>query len=67
MITENQSAWLKEFLYSICQTDVDRNEIPEILETFRKLWHVAKAAKENTYQRSPRLMEALAAIKEPAE
>lgn len=63
MITDHQLAWLREFLEGLCNTAADRSEVEEIVDTFRKLWMVAKAAEKNPYQRSPRLAEALAAIK----
>ncbi len=63
MITNHQRAWMKEFLMSLCESEVARRNVEEILETVRKLWHVAQAAKENPYQQSPKLKEALEAIK----
>lgn len=65
MIDEKQIGWLKEFLFSVCVEEVDRNEVDEILDTFRKLWVIAHASIQNPYPRSPRLTEALGAIKAP--
>lgn len=65
MIRDRQITWLKEFLSGICVTEADRAEVEEIVDTFRKLWRVALAAAQNPYKQSPRLTEALDAIKEP--
>ena len=67
MIQEKQLSWLSEFLKALCEKPEDRYEVNEIVDTFKKLWHVAQAAQKNPYPRSPRLTEALAAIKGPAE
>jgi hypothetical protein len=65
VITEKSAGWLKEYLRERCLTDVDRSNADEIIDTFRKLWTLAKACEENPYPRSPRLKEALAVIKKP--
>ena len=63
MIEDKQMGWLKEFLRRICESPEDQIEAEDIVDTFRKLWVVAKASEQNPYPRSPRLMEALAALK----
>ena len=65
MISDHQISWLKEFLLGLCDNAADRSEMEEIVDTFRKLWRVAKAAEQNPYPRSPRLIEAIAATKGP--
>jgi hypothetical protein len=66
VITDHQLAWMKEFLEGLCETPEERGQVKEIVDTFRKLWVIAKASKHNPYARSPRLSEALAAIEPPA-
>ena len=65
MITEKQTSWLKEFLLGLCENTEDRQEVEEIVDSFRKLWRVALAAEQNPYPRSPRLKEALESVKAP--
>ncbi len=44
MITDKQIGWLREFLAALCSTDADRMNATELVETFRQLWKVARAA-----------------------
>ncbi len=67
MIQEKSHAWLKEFLLGLCTKKEDRNDVDDIVDSFQKLWRVAKAAEKNPYPRSPRLNEALSAIKDPEQ
>jgi len=63
VIDEKQIGWAREFLHDLCNTSVERQEVDAIINTFRKLWVVVKASEQNPYPRSPRLEEALKAIK----
>jgi len=67
MREQKELSWMEEFLLRLCDNPADRAEVAEIVDTFRKLWRVAKAAEQNPYPRSPKLSEALASIKEPAQ
>ncbi len=63
MIRNENLRWAREFLLDLCEKNTDKDEVNEIMDSMRKLWHVAKAAEMNPYPRSPRLAEALASIK----
>lgn len=67
MIRNENLSWVREFFIGLCDNDADKAEVHEIVESLRKLWHVAKAAEQNPYPRSPRLQEALESIKEPGQ
>ncbi len=63
VIRNENIRWLREFLLDLCEKDADKAEVQDIVDSVRKLWHVAKAAEQNPYPRSPRLKEALASVR----
>lgn len=65
MITDKNTAWMKEFLLGLCEKAEDKGTVEEIVDSFKKLWRVVRATEQNPYPRSPRLTEAIEAIKPP--
>jgi hypothetical protein len=45
-IGDGQLGWLKEFLLGHCETDIDKADAEDIIQTFRDLWVVAKTAEK---------------------
>lgn len=69
LITLHQLAWLKEFLLTRSETDTEKENALEIVETFRALWEVVRAGSRYRDTRSndslAAFCESLEALKKP--